>query len=234
MPPVTEDTIDWLFDALCQLHGALWRRRASEAGWGDTIDGQFVPFDATGEWLRALQHLSVVHVRCGLETLNESAAEAVAKGVTAWPPESAMLFAKACRLRPEPLGLPSLEDAWRNLQDHVFAGQPYLHEGVEAAAQHTDLHNLRRASYWELAEHRRAFAHYYASGNAQCVVERAARGESLRPRAAIGHDSQLSPADRAARAGAERAAQQAEAAGMPHAMNAHQGLAALKAATGRA
>ncbi|WP_369335700.1 hypothetical protein [Halomonas sp. ND22Bw] len=230
LAPVTEQTIDWLFDALGQLYGVHWRRRCADAGWGEEIEGQWICLDATGEWFQALQHLSEPHVTCGLAALNEAAATAVAEGRTAWPPDSAMLFAKSCRLRPEPLGLPSLEEAWRNVQEHAFAGQPYLHDAVAAAAEHVDLHNLRSASYHQLAEHRRQFAHYYASSNRDCVVERVARGESLRPRAALGHDGQRSRAELAERTGREAAQQRVADAGLPHSMNADQGLRSLRAA----
>lgn len=232
--PVTQDTVDEVFLALGQLYGSHWRRRCEDSGWGQSLNGQWACFDTKGEWLRALQHLSESHVRCGLDACNERAELAVAKGDTAWPPESAMLFAKLCRLRPEPLGLPSLEAAWRNVQEHAFAGAPFIHEGVAAAAGHVDLHNMRSATYNQLAEHRRVFKHYYASSNRDCVVERVARGETMRPQAAIGHDSQRSRAELTARVSAEQAAQRVAEAGLPHRMNASQGLAALKAAAGRA
>ena len=234
LSPVTAETVDWLFDALGQLYGAHWRRRCVDSGWGQDLNGEWVCFDAGGEWLHALQHLSVAHVQCGLAALNDAAAEAVSQGRTAWPPDSPMLFAKACRLRPEPLGLPSIEVAWRNLQEHAFAGKPFMHEAVAAAAEHVDLHNLRSASYRQLAEHRRQFEHYYASNSRECVVERVARGAAMRPQAALEHDARRRQAELAERAGREAAAQRVEAEGLPDRMNASQGLAMLKAATGRA
>lgn len=231
--PITDQTIDWVFDALGQLYGVHWRRRCAEAGWGEQIGGEWVCFDATGEWGQALQHLSEAHVRCGLAAMNEAAAEAVAQGKTAWPPDSAMLFAKACRLRPEPLGLPNTEEAWRNVQEHAFAGKPFIHDAVAAAAEHVDMHNLRAASYHQLGEHHRQFIHYYASTNRDCVVERVARGESMRPRASLEHDGHRSQAELAERAGQERADRLVDDAGLPHRMNADQGLRSLRAALGR-
>ncbi|RTR01963.1 hypothetical protein [Halomonas nitroreducens] len=233
MTPVTEQTIDRLFDALGQLYGVHWRRRCAEAGWGEELEGEWICLDVRHEWLQALQHLSEAHVTCGLAALNAAAGEAVAQGRTAWPPDSPMLFAKACRLRPEPLGLPSTEQAWRNVQDHAFAGKPFIHDAVAAAAEHVDLHNMRSASYHQLGEHRRQFEHYYASDNRDCVVERVARGDSMRPRAALEHDAKRRRAELAERASRDEAARQAEAAGLPHAMNADQGLRSLKAALGR-
>ncbi|SDO29038.1 hypothetical protein SAMN04487957_10565 [Halomonas shengliensis] len=230
MTPVTEATIDQVFDALGQLYGVHWRRRCADAGWGEEVEGQWVCLDASGEWLRALQHLSEAHVTCGLAALNQAAGEAVAQGRTAWPPDSPMLFAKACRLRPEPLGLPSSEEAWRNVQAHAFTGQPFIHDAVAAAAEHVDLHNLRSASYHQLGEHRRQFQHYYASDNRDCVVERVARGASMRPRAALEHDAKRRQAELAERAGRDVAQRQAEADGLPHAMTADQGLRSLRAA----
>lgn len=210
-----------------------WRRRCADAGWGEEVEGQWVCLDVTGEWLRALQHLSEAHVTCGLAALNEAAATAVAEGRTAWPPDSPMLFAKGCRLRPEPLGLPSTEEAWRNVQEHAFAGKPFLHDAVAAAAEHVDLHNLRSASYHQLGEHRRQFQHYYASGNRDCVVERVARGDSMRPRASLEHDAKRGRAELAERAGREEAQQRVADAGLPQSMNADQGLRFLRAALAR-
>ncbi|MDW5376815.1 hypothetical protein R6258_07760 [Halomonas sp. HP20-15] len=205
-----------------------------DSAWGQNLNGEWVSFDATGEWLHALQHLSVAHVQCGLAALNDAAAEAVSQGRTAWPPDSPMLFAKACRLRPEPLGLPSIEVAWRNVQEHAFAGKPFMHEAVAAAAEHVDLHNLRSASYHQLTEHRRQFEHYYASNSRECVVERVARGAAMRPQAALEHDARRRQAELAERASNEQAAQRAEAAGLPQRMNSDQGLRAMRAALGRA
>lgn len=233
MSPVTEQTIDWLFDALGQLYGVHWRRRCIDAGWGEELDGEWICLDVRHEWLQALQHLSEAHVTCGLAAMNDAAAEAVSQGRTAWPPDSPMLFAKACRLRPEPMGLPSLEVAWRNVQEHAFAGKPFAHDAVAAAAEHVDLHNLRSASYHQLAEHRRQFEHYYASGSRECVVERVARGEPMRPQAALEHDARRRQAEIAERASRETGARQAEEAGLPHRMNADQGRRALRAALGR-
>ncbi|MGO2878478.1 MAG: hypothetical protein ACTIDT_00840 [Halomonas sp.] len=227
MPPVTERTVDWLFNALSKLYGSHWRRRCAENGWGQQVEGEWACFDSSGDWLGALGHLSTVHIQCGLMTLNERAEEAVSQGNTAFPPDSPVLFAKICRLRPEPLRLPSLEAAWKNVQERAFSGKPYVHPGVAAAALHVDMTAMRSASYAQLERHRKTFEHYYASSNRECVVERAARGETLRPLAAIESDDRLTPASLAERASLE-AAQAKAYADFGGSMTADQGMAMMR------
>ena len=90
-----------------------------------------------------------------------------------------------------------------------------------------DLTHTTAQSQWPRLEKR--FAKHY-----QALVNRVMAGEQLTPRHLLESDSNRSAAELAERAGREAAQRQAEAAGMPHAMNAKQGLAALRAATGRA
>ena len=225
LPRVSQKAVDALFDRLAQLHGAHWHRRCREMGWGTEENGQWVSCDAEGEWLAALSHLSAQHLRCGLQAEKARTAKSLQQRGNAFPPDSAMQFAELCQMTPEGLGLPDFDTAWQALQDHAFTGKPYPHEAIAAAGEHMDLHGMASASYQRMDKHERAFRVYY-----QQVVERFARGEDLKPQAAIGHDGQLSPAERAVMAGQARAQQQAEAAGLPHTMNADQGMRSLRAA----
>ena|GEM_PF-2935622 len=225
LPRVSQKAVDALFDRLGQLHGAHWHRHCREMGWGMEQDGQWVSCDVDGEWLAALGHLSTQHLRCGLQAEKARTAKSLRQRGNAFPPDSAMRFAELCQMTPEGLGLPDFDTAWQALQDHAFTGKSYPHEAIAAAGEHMDLHGMASASYQRMDKHERAFRVYY-----QQVVERFARGEDLKPQAAIGHDGQLSPAERAAMAGQARAQQQAEASGLPHTMNADQGMRSLRAA----
>ncbi|WP_251976742.1 hypothetical protein [Salinicola avicenniae] len=199
--PVTAESVDTLFVALDQLYGRHWRHRAKEAGWGSEIEGQFVPFDADGKWLQALQHLTEAHVRSGLLALDEQAERAVAEARTAWPPDSPMMFAKACRVRPEALGWPTREAAWRSVEQNAFTGTPVEHETVLAAMTSVDKDALRVATYAELEQHRRLFLKSYEG-----VVNRAIAGQPIQTRAALESRENVSRAERAMRAGEEKAA----------------------------
>ena len=201
LPRVSQKAVDALFDRLAQLHGAHWHRRCREMGWGTEENGQWVSCDVEGEWLGAL---SPQHLRCGLQAEKARTAKSLKQRGNAFPPDSAMQFAELCQMTPEGLGLPDFDTAWQALQDHAFTGKPYSHEAIAAAGEHMDLHGMASATYQRMDKHERAFRVYY-----QQVVERFARGEDLKPQAAIGHDGQLSPAERAAMAGEDKARQAA-------------------------
>lgn len=160
-----------------------------------------MPFDADGEWLHALQHLTEAHVRSGLLALDEQAERAVAEGRTAWPPDSPMMFAKACRVRPETLGWPTREIAWRSVEQNAFTGAPVTHEAVLAAMTSVDKDALRVSTYAELDQHRRLFLSSYEG-----VVNRAIAGQPIQTRAALANRENVSRAELAMRASEEKAA----------------------------
>lgn len=168
-------------------------------GWGVERDGRWISCDAEGHWLQALEHLTTQHLKCGIKAEKSRAAKSMQLRGNVFPPDSAMQFAELCQMTPEGLGLPDADTAWQALQDHAFAGRPYPHEAITAAAEHMDLHGMASASYYQIERHERAFRIYY-----QQVVERHARGIALKTQAVLGHDSQLSLAERAAIAGQAR------------------------------
>lgn len=199
--PVTAETIDSLFEGLERLYGRHWRHRTEEAGWGRYMEGQWLPFDIRGEWLRALCHLTQAHVQSGLMALDEQAERAISEGRTAWPPDSPMMFAKACRVRPETLGWPDRETAWRSVQQNAFTGRPIKHEAVLAALPAVDKDALRVATYANLEQHRRLFLKSYEG-----VVNRAIAGQPIQTRAALQSRENVSRAELAMRASEEKAA----------------------------
>ena len=200
LPRATQKAVDVLFERFAQLHGAHWHRRCREMGWGMEQDGQWMSCDVEGEWLSALSHLSPQHLRCGLQAEKARTAKSLQQRGNAFPPDSAMQFAELCQMTPEGMGLPDFDTAWQALQDHAFTGKPYPHEAIAAAGEHMDLYGIASASYQRMDKYERAFRVYYLQ-----VVERFARGDDLKPHAVLGHDGQLSSAERAARAGEEKA-----------------------------
>lgn len=204
LPRVTERSVDYLFDCLAQLHGAHWHRRCREMGWGFERDGQWISCDAEGGWLQALAHLTTKHLQCGIKAEKARTATALHQHGRVFPPDSAMQFAEMCQMTPEGLGLPDFDTAWQALQDHAFAGRPYPHDAIAAAAEFMDLHGMASATYRQMEKHEKAFRVYYGQ-----VVDRHARGEGFKTQAALGHDGQLSRAEQAALAGQARAQQAA-------------------------
>lgn len=176
------------------------------------------------------QELAIWTTLPGREVTERAMSELKRQGST-WPPTIPVLVSM---LAPQPAdyGMPATADAWAEACAH--AHEPtrwrWSHEAVRlagAAVGWWELTHTTAQSQWPRLEKR--FAKHY-----QALVNRVMAGEQLTPRQLLEHDVNRTPADRAERASREAAAKQAEEAGLPHAMNASQGLAALKAATGRA
>lgn len=220
--PVTEETIDQLFTAFDRLYGRHWHHRCREAGWGKEIEGVWQSYDRNHEWLHSLGHLTEAHVRSGIQMLDEQATQLVSQGKAVWPPDSALLFSKACRVRPEVLGWPTREQAWRQVQQNAFVGAAIDHEAVRAAMTGVDSDALRVATYEQMGKHRQLFLSAYES-----VINRAIAGEPIESRAALEDRNRMSQAEAAMRAGEEKAAKLAAEYKGP------SGIAGLRAALGR-
>lgn len=128
--------------------------------------------------------------------------------------------------------MPAAGEAWREALAHAHepSRHRWSHEAVRMSGNATgwwDLTHTTAQSQWPRLE-KRFNKHYTA------VVNRVMAGEELVPRHLLEHDGQRTPAELAERAGQEVAQCQAEEAGLPHRMSASQGLAMLRAATGRA
>lgn len=128
--------------------------------------------------------------------------------------------------------MPATGDAWREALAHAHEPRRHRwsHEAVRLAGNAVgwwDLTHTTAASAWPRLEKR--FAREY-----QALVNRVMAGEDLMPRHLLEHDGHRSQAELAERAGQERADQLADDAGLPHRMNADQGLRSLRAALGRA
>ncbi|WP_456267675.1 hypothetical protein M1D97_10435 [Kushneria sp. AK178] len=219
---MTEETIDQLFAAFDRLYGRHWHHRCRECGWGDEIGGQWQSFDRDHEWLNVLAHLTEAHVRSGIQMLDEQATQLVAEGKTVWPPDSALLFSKGCRVRPEVLGWPTREQAWRQVQQNAFVGTAIDHEAVRAAMTGVDTDALRVATYEQMGKYRQLFLSAYES-----VINRAIAGEPIENRAALEDRNRVNQAEAAMRAGEEKAAKMAAEHKGP------SGIAGLRAALGR-
>lgn len=173
--------------------------------------------------------MPAAHLATGLRRLRQQIKAAAREGAEAWPPMPAA-FAALCEPLPEDLGLPTVDAAWREATGN--AHQPkqcrWSHEAVRLAGADVGWWELMHVQPSRVDRLQRRFERIY-----QAFVNRVMAGEELVARELLGHEGSESPAAQAERAG-HRAAQQAvEAAGLPHAMNANQGMRSLRAALGR-
>ncbi|WIX32537.1 replication protein P [Salinicola sp. JS01] len=190
--------------------------------WGDYDDGT---------WLAELGHLTTRHLELGLVRLRQQVRDAAKSGDEAWPPQP-VPFAAMCEPRPEDVGLPTVDAAWREACAHCHdpSGWRWSHDAVRMAGQAIgwrEIHGTTAQSVRVRLEKR--FSREYGA-----LVNRVMAGQPLATQGLIESDGTRNRAELAERASREAAQQQAEAAGLPHRMNASQGLAMLKAATGRA
>lgn len=144
-----------------------------------------------------------------------------------WPPTIPVLVSMLAP-QPEDFGMPATGDAWREALAHAHEPGRYRwrHEAVRmagAAVGWWDLTHTTAQSQWPKLEKR--FERHYTA-----LVNRVMAGEELVPRQLLEHEGSRAPAERAERASREAAQQQAEAAGLPHRMNADQGMRSLRAA----
>lgn len=198
--------------------------------FGSKFDSQWGRYD-DGTWLRELGHLSARHIDLGIWRLRQQVRDAAKSGDEAWPPQP-VAFAGLCEPRPEDLGLPTVDAAWREACAHCHAPAEWRwsHEAVHMAGQTVgwrEIHGTTAQSVRQRLEKR--FAREYGA-----LVNRVMAGQPLQAQGLLESDASRNRAELAERASREQAQQQAEAAGLPHRMNASQGLAMLKAATGRA
>ncbi|MDN3525661.1 replication protein P [Halomonas sabkhae] len=147
-----------------------------------------------------------------------------------WPPTIPVLVSMLAPT-PEDFGMPAVADAWAEACGHAHEPRRHRwsHEAVRLAGNAVgwwDLTHTTAASAWPRLEKR--FAKHY-----QALINRVMAGEDLTPRHLLEHDGQRSQAELAERAGAERASRLVDDAGLPHTMNADQGLRSLRAALGR-
>lgn len=147
-----------------------------------------------------------------------------------WPPTIPVLVAMLAPTAAD-AGMPDAAAAWREATQnaHRPTTHRWSHEAVRLAGQAVGWWELTHTSSQSaLARMERRFEKQYAA-----LANRVLSGEQLVARELLGHEGSESPAAQAERAG-HRAAQQAvEAAGLPHAMNANQGMRSLRAALGR-
>ncbi|MBW5800087.1 hypothetical protein IM870_08130 [Halomonas elongata] len=127
--------------------------------------------------------------------------------------------------------MPATGEAWREALAHSHEPRRHRwsHEAVRLAGNAVgwwDLTHTTAQSQWPRLEKR--FAKHYAA-----LVNRVMAGEDLAPRQLLEHDGHRSQAELAERAGQERADRLVDDAGLPHRMNADQGLRSLRAALGR-
>lgn len=197
--------------------------------FGNKFISQWGAFDGTGAWLAELQRVQPERLALGLRRVRQQVQDAARANDEAWPP-TPIVFAELCQPKPEDLALPSDAEAWREVvaNAHQPSSHRWSHEAVRMAG--------RAVGWWDLTHGggegrtdrlERRFSKEYAA-----LVNRVMAGERLQPRTLIGHDSQLSRAERAERTSRETAQQSAEASGLPHRMNPEQGLRSLRAALG--
>lgn len=144
-----------------------------------------------------------------------------------WPPTIPVLVSMLAPT-PEDFGMPTTGEAWREALAHAHEPRSHRwsHEAVRMAGQSTgwwDLTHTTAQSQWPRLEKR--FAKHY-----QALVNRVMAGEDITPRHLLEDDNNRSAAELAERAGREAAAHRAEAEGLPHRMNADQGMRSLRAA----
>lgn len=209
--------IDAVFDALNKLYGNKFTSQ-----WG--------PFDAGGEWLAELSHLTARHLQLGIHRLRQQVREAARAGDEVWPPQP-VAFAALCEPRPEDLGLPTTEAAWAEACGHAHepTSWRWKHEAVRlagAAVGWWKLTHTTAKSEWPKLEKR--FAREYGA-----LVNRVMAGEQLVPRQLLEHEGNKTKAELAEQAGREAAQKRVDDHGLPHRMNADQGIRSLRAALGR-
>src|SRR5690554_1122691 len=149
------------------------------------------------------------------------------RGGNTWPPTIPVLV-RMLAPQPEDFGMPATGDAWREVLAHAHEPSRYRwrHEAVRmagAAVGWWDLTHTTAQSQWPKLEKR--FTRHY-----EALVNRVMAGEELVPRQLLEHEGSRAPAELAERASREAAQQQVEAAGLPHRMNADQGMRSLRAA----
>ncbi|WP_234250542.1 replication protein P [Billgrantia desiderata] len=215
-PGLVEADMDMVFDAMGDLFGAKFSSQ-----WGSYDEGR---------WLAELKHLTPRHLELGIHRLRQQVREAARSGDEAWPPQP-VAFAALCEPRPEDVGLPDVAGAWREVCAHAHEpGQhAWSHEAVRMAGAAVGWWDLRHVSPSRVARLEKRFGKHYGA-----LVNRVMAGEELTPRQLLEHAGSRSRAELAERAGREEAQQRAEAAGLPHRMNADQGIRSLRAALGRA
>lgn len=208
--------MDQVFDVMGQLFGAKFSSQ-----WG--------AFDETGAWLAELGHLSQRHLELGIHRLRQQVREAARSGDEAWPPQP-VAFAAMCEPRPEDLGLPAVAEAWREATAHAHqpAGHRWSHEAVRLAGAAVGWWEITHVQPSRVERLERRFAREY-----EALVNRVMAGDELTPRHLLEHDGSRSAAELAERTGREAAQQRVAEAGLPHSMNADQGLRSLRAAIGR-
>lgn len=143
-----------------------------------------------------------------------------------WPPTIPVLV-RMLAPTPEDVGMPAIAEAWREVSAHAHEPRVHRwsHEAVRLAGNQVGWWELRHVVPSRVERLERRFAREYTA-----LVNRVMAGEELTPRELLEHDGSRAPAERAERASREAAQQQAQAAGLPHAMNADQGLRSLRAA----
>lgn len=161
----------------------------------------------------------------------ERAMSELKRGGSTWPPTIPALVSLLAPTA-EDYGMPAVGDAWREALAHAHEPERHAwsHVAVRLAGNAVgwwELTHTTANSAWPRLEKR--FTRHYAA-----LVNRVMAGEPLEAQGLLEHDGSRTPGERAERASVAAAAQQAEAAGLPHTMSASQGLAALKAMTGRA
>ncbi|WP_110685097.1 replication protein P [Salinicola aestuarinus] len=206
--------MDYLFDAMRSLYAAKFSSQ-----WGDYDDGT---------WLAELSHLTTRHLELGVRRLRQAVRDAAKSSDTAWPPQP-VAFAAMCEPRPEDMGLPTLDAAWREACAHCHAPNDcrWSHEAVRLAGQTVgwrEIHSTTAQSVRARLEKR--FEREYGA-----LVNRVMAGQPLAAQGLLETDTQRNRAELAERASREAAQHRAEAAGLPDRMNADQGLAMLRAAT---
>lgn len=216
-PRVTDVDMDLVFDAMGRMYGAKFVSQ-----WGE--------YDADGSWLAELAHLTRQHLELGIRRLRQQVRDAARAGEEAWPPQP-VSFAALCEPRPEDMGLPAVAEAWREVSAHSHEPElwQWSHEAVRMAGAAVGWWELQHVIPSRVERLERRFAKHY-----QALINRVMAGEQLQARALLESDGNRSPAELAARAGAEQAAKRAEEAGLPPRMNSDQGLRSLRAALGGA
>lgn len=214
---VTADDIDQLFDEMASCFGAKFTSQ-----WGE--------FDEGSRWLGELQHLSRMHLERGLSRIRTAIRDAARSGDECWPPQP-LAFAAMCEPRAEDYGMPAPDEAWAEVSAHAHdpAGHQWSHEAVRRAGAAVGWWDLMHCSPSRVRRLEDRFTREY-----EALVNRVMNGDDLTPRNLLQHDGGRSPAELAERAGREVAQRMTEADGLPHSVNASQGLAMLRAAARRA
>ncbi|MGC3871645.1 replication protein P [Halomonas sp. GXIMD04776] len=192
---VNESDIDALFDALKNLYGNKFVSQ-----WG--------LFDEQGVWLAELAHLNVMQLNIGYCRCKERLKDFVREGKDAWPPQPAE-FAVLCELRPEDLGMPTMEEAWAEVCEKAHSPSNHLwsHVVVRLAARKVTW-AIMHTSFDEIGRVRDRFSQEYLA-----LVNRVMSGQQLSDQALLGKDNELTPVQRAVKRGEERALMLAKSLG---------------------